>query len=150
MAEINPKDFTPANQVDGTEGSPIYQTGWKFMTFANLRTWLSTLFEAKNSNIQAHVTALHAPSNAQKNSDITKAEIEAKLTGVITTHSHPGGTGSAVATVLGQGPNVNGNVVITYNDLGIMLLGNIRVVDESDGLTKRPRLIDNALYWETV
>lgn len=32
--------------------------------------------------------APHAPSNAQKNSDITKAEIEAKLTGAITTHTH--------------------------------------------------------------
>ena len=30
-----------------------------------------------------------APNNAQKNSDITKAEIEAKLTGEITTHTHP-------------------------------------------------------------
>jgi hypothetical protein len=45
-------------------------------------------YEPKNANIQAHVTSPHAPSNAQKNSDITKAEIEAKLTGVITTHSH--------------------------------------------------------------
>jgi hypothetical protein len=32
--------------------------------------------------------ASHAPANAQKNSDITKAEIEAKLTGTITTHAH--------------------------------------------------------------
>ena len=29
-----------------------------------------------------------APNDAQKNSDITKEEIEAKLTGVISTHSH--------------------------------------------------------------
>jgi hypothetical protein len=35
-----------------------------------------------------HSQAAHAPSNAQKNSDITKAEIEAKLTGNITTHKH--------------------------------------------------------------
>ena len=35
-----------------------------------------------------HSQAAHAPSNAQKNSDITKAEIEAKLTGVITSHTH--------------------------------------------------------------
>lgn len=36
-----------------------------------------------------------APANAQKNSDITKQEIENKLTGVITTHSHPStGSGS--------------------------------------------------------
>jgi hypothetical protein len=47
--------------------------------------------EPANSNIQAHVTSAHAPSNAQKNSDILKAEIEAKLTGVISTHSHAGG-----------------------------------------------------------
>ena len=35
-----------------------------------------------------HSQELHAPSNAQKNSDITKAEIEAKLTGQIDTHFH--------------------------------------------------------------
>lgn len=35
-----------------------------------------------------HSQASHAPANAQKNSDITKAEIEAKLTGNITTHTH--------------------------------------------------------------
>ena len=47
--------------------------------------------EPANANIQAHVTSAHAPADAQKNSDITKAEIEAKLTGVISTHSHAGG-----------------------------------------------------------
>lgn len=35
-----------------------------------------------------HSQSTHAPTNAQKNSDITKAEIEAKLTGNITTHTH--------------------------------------------------------------
>lgn len=52
-------------------------------------------YEPKNANIQAHVVAAHAPSNAQKNSDIQKAEIEAKLTGEITTHTHPAGGGGA-------------------------------------------------------
>jgi len=46
--------------------------------------------EAANANIQAHVTSAHAPSDAQKNSDITIAEIEAKLTGDISTHNHNG------------------------------------------------------------
>lgn len=46
------------------------------------------LYEPANANIQAHVAAAHAPANAQKNSDITKAEIEAKLTGVVSSHSH--------------------------------------------------------------
>jgi hypothetical protein len=53
----------------------------------NLATTLSGK-ETANSNIQTHVSSAHAPSNAQKNSDITAAEIEAKLTGAITTHSH--------------------------------------------------------------
>lgn len=35
-----------------------------------------------------HSQSNHAPPNAQKNSDITKAEIEAKLTGNISSHSH--------------------------------------------------------------
>lgn len=35
-----------------------------------------------------HAGSAHAPSNAQKNSDITKAEIEAKLTGNLTSHTH--------------------------------------------------------------
>lgn len=35
-----------------------------------------------------HAYQSHAPYNAQKNSDITKAEIEAKLTGTIATHEH--------------------------------------------------------------
>ncbi len=50
--------------------------------------------EPANSNIQTHVTSSHAPSNAQKNSDITKAEIEAKLTGELTSHTHIGGSTS--------------------------------------------------------
>lgn len=35
-----------------------------------------------------HSQTTHAPSNAQRNSDITKSEIETKLTGNITTHTH--------------------------------------------------------------
>jgi hypothetical protein len=52
------------------------------------------VYEPANANIQAHVVSAHAPSNAQKNSDILKAEIEAKLTGEISTHTHAGGGGA--------------------------------------------------------
>lgn len=51
--------------------------------------------EPANANIQTHVTSSHAPANAQKNSDITKVEIEAKLTGEVSSHSHAGGGGQA-------------------------------------------------------
>ena len=49
-------------------------------------------YEPADAAIQAHVVSAHAPSNAQKNSDITKAEIEAKLTGEISSHTHAGGS----------------------------------------------------------
>lgn len=45
-------------------------------------------YEPANANIQSHVGSTHAPAAAQKNSDITKEEIEAKLTGAVTSHSH--------------------------------------------------------------
>ncbi len=48
----------------------------------------ANVYEPKNANIQTHITSTHAPSNAQKNSDITKAEIEAKLIGKVSSHSH--------------------------------------------------------------
>lgn len=44
--------------------------------------------EADLAVAKTHALSAHAPSNAQKNSDITKAEIEAKLTGALTSHSH--------------------------------------------------------------
>lgn len=49
-------------------------------------------YEPANDNIQQHVASSHAPADAQKNSAITKAEIEAKLTGEISSHSHAGGS----------------------------------------------------------
>jgi len=63
----------------------------RFVSDTEKSTWNGK--EPGNSNIQNHVTSAHAPSDAQKNSDITKAEIEAKLTGEINTHSHAGGGG---------------------------------------------------------
>lgn len=54
-------------------------------------------YEAKNANIQAHVASAHAPADAQKNSDILQAEIEAVLTGEISTHTHAGGGGGGAA-----------------------------------------------------
>ncbi|MBP3928522.1 MAG: hypothetical protein J6D47_03000, partial [Peptostreptococcaceae bacterium] len=46
--------------------------------------------KANYDKAYTHSTSSHAPTNAQKNSNITKAEIEAKLTGIITSHSHEG------------------------------------------------------------
>ena len=49
----------------------------------------STAFRGDYGNTAyQHSQSDHAPANAQKNSDITKAEIEAKLKGTITSHVH--------------------------------------------------------------
>jgi hypothetical protein len=80
----------------------------------------SASYEAANANIQTHVTSAHAPSNAQKNSDITKAEIEAKLTGVISSHSHVGqeiGLVTLANDTLAQAlaTNINTKLTVTAN-----------------------------------
>ena len=51
---------------------------------------LTTTLKSNYDTAYSHSQAAHAPSDAQKNSDITKTEIEAKLTGEISSHSHAG------------------------------------------------------------
>ena len=51
---------------------------------------LTNDLKAEYDAAYAHSQEAHAPANAQKNSDITKAEIEAKLIGTITSHDHSG------------------------------------------------------------
>jgi hypothetical protein len=78
-------------------------------------------YEAKNSNIQTHVGSAHAPAGAQVNADITKAEIEAKLTGTISSHSHAGGGGQPIGfTILANdtlaqalATNINTQITVT-------------------------------------
>ena len=56
---------------------------------AELGITSSTAFRGDYGNIAyLHALSKHAPADAQKNSDITKAEIEAKLIGTITSHNH--------------------------------------------------------------
>lgn len=56
-----------------------------------------SVLKANYDTSYTHSQNLHASSNAQKNSDITKEEIETKLTGTITSHSHlSGGLGYAI------------------------------------------------------
>lgn len=94
---------------DGNPATIVQTSNYRFVTDAEKTTWNGKqdalgftpantnhthagVYEPANANIQSHIGSAHAPSNAQKNSDITKAEIEAVLTGVINTHSHAGGS----------------------------------------------------------
>jgi len=103
-SNANDPSSTEKAALAGTAGSPSGTN--KFVTNADARntdaraptahshTPAEAGAEPANSNIQTHVTSAHAPSDAQKNSDITKAEIEAKLTGEISSHTHAGGSGT--------------------------------------------------------
>lgn len=64
-----------------------------------------------------HSQATHAPSNAQKNSDITKAEIEAKLTGNITSHTHNYASSSDIGTLSNLQTSNKSNLVGAVNEL---------------------------------
>jgi hypothetical protein len=46
--------------------------------------------ESAWESVHSHLINPHAPADAQKNSDITKEEIEAKLTGPLSSHTHTG------------------------------------------------------------
>ena len=91
------KGETGASGKDGlttsvTVGGVKYTHTNGNIALPNYPTLSSLGAEPANSNIQAHISSTHAPSNAQKNSDITKTEIEAKLTGTISTHTHANST----------------------------------------------------------
>lgn len=94
LLDITGRKFYFSDGVEVTEQS--IGVAWGDITGAlsgqdDLRAALDAK-EPSNANIQAHVASSHAPSDAQKNADITKAEIEAKLTGQIASHTHAGGS----------------------------------------------------------
>ena len=65
------------------------RTAWNAKSNLALGTTSSTAFRGDQGNTAyIHSQAAHAPANAQANADITKEEIEAKLTGNIISHTH--------------------------------------------------------------
>jgi hypothetical protein len=63
------------------------------LTLDAIQEALTTALKSGYDGAVTHAGSLHAPDDAQKNSNITKGEIEAKLTGEISTHTHAGGSG---------------------------------------------------------
>lgn len=76
-----------------------------------------------------HSQSAHAPVNAQANADITKAEIEAKLTGTIDTHTHASGIHDN-KTVLDKFSESNGE--LAYDGAIIRAEGQLNVTS-ADG-----------------
>ena len=83
--------YAPASHTSDTTVhiTASERNAWNAKSNLALGTTSSTAFRGDQGLIAYnHSQAAHAPANAQKNSDITKAEIEAKLTGAITSHTH--------------------------------------------------------------
>ena len=114
------------------------RTAWNAKSNLALGTTSSTAFRGDYGNTAYnHSQSAHAPSNAQKNSDITKAEIEAKLTGAITSHTHSylplsGGTLSGDLKLysdnyikfFGRADNSTGSITHGDNGLTFESVGN--------------------------
>lgn len=88
---VTSRGYVTSSGVTSVTGtSPIASSGGAtpVISVATGYTIPTTTEKGNYDTAYNHSQVAHAPSSAQKNSDITKAEIEAKLTGVITTHSH--------------------------------------------------------------
>ena len=86
---------------------------------------LTSILKGNYDTAYNHSGSSHAPANAQKNSDITKAEIEAKLTGVISSHSHAGGgSDGEVSVVLTQEQGTNSASFVNVTGLQFDALAN--------------------------
>ena len=84
---------------------------------------------------KADVGLANVPADAQKNSDITKAEIEAKLTGEISSHSHAGGGGEAfpVGSVFIAVVDTNPATLLGYGTWSAFAAGRVLVgIDSGD------------------
>lgn len=83
-SNANTNAFTDALLAKINSITEIFTTALK-TSYDSAASWVST----NGANVLTHIQSTHAPSNAQKNSDILKTEIEAKLTGEISSHTHP-------------------------------------------------------------
>ena len=87
---------------------------------------LTDTLKTKYDGAATHASSTHAPTNAQKNSDITKAEIEAKLTGDISTHTHSSYDVAVTHARSTHAPtNAQKNSDITKAEIEAKLTGNI-------------------------
>ena len=93
------------------------RTAWNAKSNLALGTTSATAFRGDYGNVAyAHSQAAHAPSDAQKNADITKAEIEEKLIGNITTHTHNYAGSSSAGGAATSANKVNANLVVKLNN----------------------------------
>jgi len=86
----------------GDRGKAAYDHSQSLHAPADAVTLAAVKADVDIAGAITHKGIAHAPSDAQKNSDITKSEIENKLTGEINTHTHPAGPGSSPTSTCKQ------------------------------------------------
>ena len=110
------KKYVDDNHYTETEVNNLLALKQDADTALKLGTSSTTAFRGDQGlTAYNHSQAAHAPSNAQKNSDITKEEIEAKLTGAITSHNHNYAGSSSAGGAATSANKVNSNLVIKLN-----------------------------------
>ena len=113
--KANASDLT-AHIGDATHITAAERTAWNTKSNLALGTTSATAFRGDYGNIAyTHSQAAHAPSDAQKNADITKAEIEEKLIGNITTHTHNYAGSSSAGGAATSANKVNASLVVKLN-----------------------------------
>ena len=113
--KANASDLT-AHIGDATHITAAERTAWNAKSNLALGTTSATAFRGDYGNIAyTHSQAAHAPSDAQKNADITKAEIEEKLIGNITTHTHNYAGSSSAGGAATSANKVNASLVVKLN-----------------------------------
>ena len=81
-------ELVTSNEIATVATSGDYNDLTNKPTIPTVTNDLTNTLKSNYDTAYTHSQSAHAPSNAQANADITKAEIEAKLTGDITTHTH--------------------------------------------------------------
>ena len=118
--------YAPASHTSDTTVhiTAAERTAWNAKSNLTLGTGSGNAFRGDYGNTAyTHSQAAHAPSNAQKNSDITKAEIEAKLTGAITSHTH--------SYLPLSGGTMTGKITTPNNAQGITIGDDISLCDRN-------------------
>lgn len=121
------------------------KTSWNAKSTLALGTTSVTAYRGDYGNTAyTHSQAAHAPATAQKNSDITKAEVEAKLIGDITSHTH-----SVYVTQDQLGQAGYGDMVKATYDTNVD--GKVNAADTADavpwtGVTGKPTTFTPATH----
>lgn len=122
-------------------------------THLTLGSTSSTAFRGDHGNVAYnHSQATHAPVNAQRNADITKAEIEAKLFGEIDSHTHNElyytemevDTKLAAKADLEHGAHVSFDTSSTPKPLGTAANGTSTKVARADHVHPKQTTVANA------